>query len=45
MSRPLFIHIVDALGEWSLPISPEGEIFLASRDSHLCKSVQQLFAW
>jgi hypothetical protein len=44
MSRPLFICIVDAQGRWSLPISPEGEIFLVSRDSHLCNSVQLLFA-
>jgi hypothetical protein len=42
MPRPLFICIVDALGEWSLPISL-GEIFLVSRNSHLCRSVQQLF--
>jgi hypothetical protein len=44
LSRPLFLHIVDALDEWSLPFSPEGEMFITSQDSHLCESVQQLFA-
>jgi hypothetical protein len=37
LSRPLLLHIVDVLGEWSLPISLEGKMFVVSQDSHMEK--------